>query len=459
MAEFLDQTGRPGPSTWEAGEYKNGHEEYPVSGVSWHEAAAYAEFAGKSLPTVDHWDIATGMDVFTRLIIHSLLPASNFGGEGPAAVGTHPGMVISGAYDMAGNVREWCWNESQKGRAIRGGAWNDVIYMFMAVTQAPPFDRSPRNGFRCVRYIELEKIPASAFEPTQLDERRNFYKEQPVPDDIFKVYKEQFSYDPHDLNAVVEKREETPDWIREKISFDASYANERMVVWLLLPKNGIPPFQTVIIFPGSDATWYESSEIIGNPYYKGNIDFIVANRRAVLYPIYKGTFERKKGFPDSTSLHGGDESHRYVEYLIQVVKDFKRSIDYLESRKDIDSKRLAFYGLSWGGAMGNIIPAVEERLGASILVVGGLDDEVKARPEADEINYVTRVKVPTLMLNGKYDVHAFPYDTAVKPMYDLLGTAKEDKRLALFETDHFIPRKELIKETLNWLDKYLGPAR
>jgi hypothetical protein len=51
------------------------------------------------------------------------------------------------------------------------------------------------------------------------------------------------------------------------------------------------------------------------------------------------------------------------------------------------------------------------------------------------------------------------YKRAVIPRYNLLGNAKEDKRLALFETDHFIPRKELIKETLAWLDKYLGPAR
>ncbi|MBN2408677.1 MAG: protein kinase, partial [Candidatus Aminicenantes bacterium] len=201
MAGFVDQTGRPGPSTWQAGEYQKGREDYPVNGVSWHEAAAYAEFAEKSLPTVDHWYTATGMNVFTRLVMHSLLPMSNFVDEGPAAVGSHAGMVVSGAYDMAGNVREWCWNESPKGCTIRGGAWNDVSYMFMAVTQAPPFDRSSRNGFRCVRYIEPEKIPASVFEPTKLDEGRDFYQEKPVSDEIFKVYKEQFAYDPHDLKA------------------------------------------------------------------------------------------------------------------------------------------------------------------------------------------------------------------------------------------------------------------
>ena len=45
-----------GPATWEVGSYPEGREEYPVSGVSWYEAAAYAEWAGKSLPTVFHWN-------------------------------------------------------------------------------------------------------------------------------------------------------------------------------------------------------------------------------------------------------------------------------------------------------------------------------------------------------------------------------------------------------------------
>src|SRR5262249_34100089 len=60
MAELVDQTGRPGPSTWSAGDYPKGQDDYPVSGVSWYEAAAYAEFTGKSLPTLHHWQAARG---------------------------------------------------------------------------------------------------------------------------------------------------------------------------------------------------------------------------------------------------------------------------------------------------------------------------------------------------------------------------------------------------------------
>ncbi len=57
---FVDQTGLPGPSTWMGGDYPRGQEDYPVSGVSWYEAAAYAEYRGMSLPTRFHWLIAMG---------------------------------------------------------------------------------------------------------------------------------------------------------------------------------------------------------------------------------------------------------------------------------------------------------------------------------------------------------------------------------------------------------------
>jgi len=80
----------------------------------------------------------------------------------------------------------------------------------------------------------------------------------------------------------------------------------------------------------------------------------------------------------------------------------------------------------------------------------------RGRPEANQINYVTRVKTPTLMLNGKYDNS---FETDIKPMFDLLGTPAEHKQLKSYETDHIPPRNEFIKETLAWLDQYLGPVK
>jgi len=107
MAAFHDKTGRTGPAAWEQGEYPHGQDDLPVSGVSWYEAAAYAEFAGKSLPTIYHWTTAA-----LPWASASMVPASNFGVRGLAQVGSFPAMSWFGAYDMAGNVKEWCWNEA-----------------------------------------------------------------------------------------------------------------------------------------------------------------------------------------------------------------------------------------------------------------------------------------------------------------------------------------------------------
>jgi hypothetical protein len=43
-------------------------------------------------------------------------------------------------------------------------------------------------------------------------------------------------------------------------------------------------------------------------------------------------------------------------------------------------------------------------------------------------------------------------------MFELLGTPPERKRWVVYEGGHFVPRTRLISETLDWLDRYLGPA-
>ena len=68
------------------------------------------------------------------------------------------------------------------------------------------------------------------------------------------------------------------------------------------------------------------------------------------------------------------------------------------------------------------------------------------------------MKIPVLMLNGKYDF-VFPVDTSQAPMFRFLGTPEKDKRHLLFESGHSVPRRELMTETLQWFDKYLGPVK
>jgi tRNA A-37 threonylcarbamoyl transferase component Bud32/dienelactone hydrolase len=457
MREFVDPSGQPGPSTWLGGDYPEGQGDYPVSGVSWHEAAAYAEYAGMGLPTSAHWNVARGglepmVQVYQLGGFAVLAPFANFGGDGAVPVGSLQGVTAYGAYDMAGNVREWCWNETPVGRVVRGGAWLDNTYEFGHERQAPAMDRSPRNGFRLAYYPHPDTIPDDAFAPKQLFLPVDLRALAPVTDAVFQAYKGQFEYDRTDLNAQVEYREQSPGgWIREKVAFDAVYGGERILAYLFLPANVPPPYQAVIYFPGSAATEMTTSEELESYYeFSMFLSFVVRNGRAVLFPVYPGTFERSD--PVQRALHLGADSHAYTDFLVEVVKDLRRSIDYLETRPDIDSGKLAFYGMSWGGRLGSVILAVDDRFAAGVLVGAGLD--LRGLPEAHSNNYVTRVRTPTLMLNGRYDAGI---DRRIRPMFDLLGTPAQHKRMILYETDHIPPRAEYIRETLAWLDKYLGP--
>jgi poly(3-hydroxybutyrate) depolymerase len=143
---------------------------------------------------------------------------------------------------------------------------------------------------------------------------------------------------------------------------------------------------------------------------------------------------------------------------MQWVKDLRAVVDYLESREDVAVDRVGYYGLSGGGQMGPLVLAVEPRIHAAVLNVGGLA-RVAYPPEIDPINFVSRVGMPVLMINGQHDI-VFDYETNQVPMFELLGTPAEHKLHYTSPAAHLVPMDEIITQTLDWFDKYLGvPGR
>jgi dienelactone hydrolase len=447
MDLFHDKTGKQGPAGWEVGTYPDGKENHPVTGVSWYEAMAYAKFAGKKLPTVYHWSM-----VANTINTWCIIPKSNFNGTGTVPVGSMDGISDWGVYDIGGNAREWCFNESEKKgqRFILGGGWSDPTYAYNDAGVQPALDRSVSNGFRCMKELPGD-TSYNMLSGNLTFSHRDYTAENPVNDETFKIFLRQYVYDPSPLNPEISLVKDSSLCKVEKVDIDAAYNKERLTAYLFLPKNVSPPYQTIVFFPGSGVML--SPKFNYEREMAWNFDFVLKSGRAVCYPILKGTFER------GDELHSDlqEESVFYKDHVVSWVKDISRSLDYLETRKDIAHDKFGYYGLSWGSAMAPLVCAVEKRFNAAVLHVGGLMME-KTFPEVDVFNFLPHVKIPVLMLNGKNDTF-YPYETSQKPLFNLLGTDTSNKKMRVYEGGHLVPRSELIKESLAWFDKYLGPVK
>jgi formylglycine-generating enzyme required for sulfatase activity/predicted esterase len=439
MGRFVDATGRPGPSTWEAGASPPGEDDYPVAGISWYEAAAYCAFAGKSLPTIYHWFGALGQDQLSDILLHS-----NMDGDAKAPGGRFKGLGGFGTYDMAGNVKEWAWNAVGEGRYILGGSWNEPTYLFHHLIAQSPLGREPTNGVRCAKYLE----PPASHLTAPVTPQRHYDHPPPLADQTFAVMRGLYAYDPSPLDARVERvNDSLPDYRRETVSFRTAYGAERMEVHLLLPRDASPPYQSVIWFPGDDVFLLRSSESFASAYL---FDFLPRGGRAVVYPVYKGMYERFEPPEYSPSV--------LRDRMIRWAQDLARTIDYLETRPDFQARQVAYYGFSAGAIYGPVFTAVEPRFAASILLGGGLVP-APFRPEVHPAAFAPRSSTPTLMINGEDDF-ILPYELSQLALFRLLGVPEGRKRHARLPGGH-IPasRLDIIREVLDWLDRELGPVQ
>jgi cephalosporin-C deacetylase-like acetyl esterase len=273
---------------------------------------------------------------------------------------------------------------------------------------------------------------------------RDYTRETPASDRDYEIYRRLYDYDPTDLTSSLESVDDTQEhWRIERVSYAASYGGERIPAFLFIPRGVAPPYQTVVYFPHSGGDYLSSFELAEMNY----LGFIVRSRRALLFPMFKGSYERKLSNPPT-----GLNARR--DLTIARIKDLRRSVDYLLTRKDVDPNRVGYFGVSLGARLGAIGLAVEPRFHAAVLWSGGFSSAPRL-PEIDEINFAPRVKTPLLMLNGRQDF-TFPIESSQKPMFKWLGTPQADKHHGIYDGGHVFPFARIITDTLDWLDKYLG---
>jgi len=439
MDVFIDNTGWIGPANWELGEFQTGTGDLPVTGISWYEASAYARFVNKSLPTVFHWSYVSQADAAPEIV-----KFGNFNNDGPVEKRTYNSMTRFGTYDLPGNVGEWIFNSSGNDRFIVGGNYKEPSYLYSFTLQISPWNRNEITGFRCIRYIDdsLKQQLTRSFD----QENRDYTNLQPVSNEKFQVYKELLEYERTELNPTDVLRTITEDWVKEITYVDVPYEDAPLKILTFLPINYKPPYQAILYFPGFDAHYSNSMEDMN---VGSRFDFFLKSGRAVIWPVYYSSYGR--GRSNIQNLNEWKQSYK------NIIIDVQITIDYLQTRKDIDSERIAYYGASWGGCVAPYILATEERFNLGILILFGVSSVEKYRfKEFDQIDYIPHVKIPMLLLGGRFDLDlTFERQQA---FYDFLGTPKSDTKWMVYETTHWIPRKDLINESLNWLDKYFGPV-
>jgi len=101
--------------------------------------------------------------------------------------------------------------------------------------------------------------------------------------------------------------------------------------------------------------------------------------------------------------------------------------------------------VSEGADAGVILTALEPRLKTSVLQGTGIGEHVA--PEIDSLDYAPRVRIPTLMLNGRYDYET-PFAPSQRPLFALLGSPAEHKRHAVLEFGHALVIEDAAREIL-----------
>jgi dienelactone hydrolase len=163
-------------------------------------------------------------------------------------------------------------------------------------------------------------------------------------------------------------------------------------------------------------------------------------------------------------------TERDLGIKIEMIDDLQRAVDILLERPEVDPERLAYLGVSFGGAMGGLLAGVEDRLAAYVLVVGdgGLVEHT-ADPGEDGLNlhfsedwaalmwpteplhFVGQAAPAALLFqNGIHDTFVPPRDAT-----RFQTAASEPKTVIWYDAGHNLPW-QFVNDAAKWLQPYLG---
>lgn len=441
---FTDKFGKFGPKNWTYGEYPEGEGNYPVRGISWFEARAYAKYKGLSLPNIFQWLDAAKLSGFTAKIPDISGSNYNSGTLKEVNFQINNTEILP---NIAGNVREWVTNSHGLDRkGILGGSYETKEYTFNSFYSLSPFNRSIQNGLRLVKNLSNKNSLNENLIIKHIE--RDFKLEKNVSDEVFEVYKSQFDYPKTPLD-VKENFIELPNkkYLIEKFEMATPYKSDEKLYGYIISSKKTEKTKPIIEFPSAGAIF--NNELIINDQTIKEYKHLLDEGYSVIIPVYYNTWGREKTIKDWWP----NETEEYKNTIIKIGKDFKKVIDYLETKKNLDISKLSYMGYSWGSVTSNILLAIDKRITSAAIFVGGLMLQ-KSRKEIESHLYVRRIKIPILHIVGKLD-GIFEFEDSFLPWDELIGTNKEDKlTIILDKVGHGLPKDIMIKNHIKFLKKY-----
>lgn len=266
-------------------------------------------------------------------------------------------------------------------------------------------------------------------------------------DEAYGVALQSFQYDataplaPHVVETV-----EAEGYVREKVVFNGSFQT-RVPGYLAIPTSGSPPYPCVLQIHGltdSKEDWWTEEPWHGASLTMG----LLSEGYAVLAldAVHHGERAATLDYASPRSLIG---KPGFVPMVIESTKDYRRAIDYLSGRSEIDTSRIGVIGVSMGTIISLPLAAVDDRVRVIVLVV---PVPFPYRYALAPQNYARAVKDrPLLMLSATQDRWYRPEQA--QALFDLIDS--KTKKLVWYESGHTTLPAEFVQESIGWITKHL----
>jgi cephalosporin-C deacetylase-like acetyl esterase len=282
----------------------------------------------------------------------------------------------------------------------------------------------------------------------------------------FDELKRLFDYDSQQPLDVQQKPLHERDQVKV---YDLTYASPkggRVTAFLVVP-DGKGPFAGIVFGhwgPGNRTEFLPEATLYARA---GAVSLLID------YPWVRPTSWRKK-------LKEVDDPESDHAAFVQAVVDLRRGIDLLTARPEVDSKRLAYVGHSFGAQWGAILSAVDPRLKGVVLMAGipdqaaiwrdgndpavveyraaipkeKLEAYLKSCERTAAVRYVSHATAPLLFQFARYERY---FDTAAMERY--AKAAREPKLVKWYDTGHELNDPQALQDRAAWLREKIGLTR